>query len=291
MLPRSAALLLEGETIEVATPLRTIALAEPGEYRVEVATPDVLALSIYAGAATLVTDGGPLPVAAGQRVQLPGRHAAATLAALPPTDAFDDWILAREVRLAEAESAPDDSAAYENLDRYGDWYGDAVYGRVWSPHYTNGWTPIHDRHWRRDGFGWSWVIAGSWGSITYRSGHWSYLHHLQRWCWVPRPVHHSETFARETHPYRSPRVQTASYGLVQDRPTTFYGDSGARGRASGTPIFRSFGGGSQSVGSGTSGSGRGVATMRPSGSSSSGTRSSSSSTRGSASVFAGPGNR
>ena len=92
MLPRSAALLLEGETIEVATPLRTIALAEPGEYRVEVATPDVLALSIYAGAATLVTDGGPLPVAAGQRVQLPGRHAAATLAALPPTDAFDDWV-------------------------------------------------------------------------------------------------------------------------------------------------------------------------------------------------------
>lgn len=292
--------LLEGETIEVATPLRTISLAEAGEYRVEVPAADTVALNVYAGAAILVTDGGPVRVAGGQRVRLEGRRAAATLAALPPTDVFDDWILAREVRLAEAEASPEDASAYEELDRYGDWYGDAVYGRVWSPYTTSGWTPIHDRHWRRDGFGWSWVIAGSWGSITYRSGHWSYLDHLQRWCWVPRPVHHSESFARETHPYGRPRVQTASHGLGQDRPTTYYGDGGARGRAfgassasraSGTSIFRNFGGGSQSAGTGSLGSGRSVATMRPSGSSSSGTRSSSSSTRGPASVFAGPGGR
>ncbi len=290
--------LLEGETIEVATPLRDIAIAEPGEYRVEVLAEDSVALNVYAGTATLTTDDGPLPVAAGQRVRFEGRKAAASLAALPPTDAFDDWILAREVRLAEAEAAPDDASAYEDLERYGDWYGDAVYGRVWSPYYTNGWTPIHDRHWRQDGFGWSWIIAGSWGSITYRSGHWSYIDTLNRWCWVPRPVHHSERFARETHPYGRPRVQTASYGLGQDRSMTTYGDGGARGRisgasqTSGSTIFRSFGGNSsQSAGSGSSGSGRGVATMRPSGSSSSSTRSSSSSMRAPASVFAGPGTR
>jgi hypothetical protein len=296
--------LLEGETIEVATPLRTIALAEPGEYRVEVAAVDTVALTVYAGAASFMTDGGPLPVAAGQRVRLETRHAVAILSTLPPADAFDDWILARELRLAEAEAAPEDPSAYDDLDRYGDWYGDAVYGRVWSPHYTNGWTPIHDRHWRRDGFGWSWVIAGSWGFVTYGSGHWWYVDHLNRWCWVPRPVHHSETFARETHPYRSPRVRTASYGADQAGRAAYYGDSGTRSRAfggsgasrvsgtSGASIFRSFGSGSQSAGSGSSGSSRGVvATMRPSGSSSSGTRSSSSSTRGSASVFAGPGTR
>ncbi len=98
--------LLDGETIEVATPLRTVALAEPGEYRVEVPAQDSTTLTVYAGAANLMTDGGPVHVAAGQRVQLERRSAAASLAALPPTDAFDDWILAREVRLAEAEASP-----------------------------------------------------------------------------------------------------------------------------------------------------------------------------------------
>ncbi len=293
--------LLGGETIELATPLQTLAIAEPGEYRVEVPAQDALALTVYTGAANLVTDVGPVRVAAGQRVRLEGREAVASLEALPPTDVFDDWILARELRLAEAEALPEDPSAYEDLDRHGDWYGDAIYGRVWSPYTTDGWTPINDRHWRQDGYGWSWVIAGSWGSITYRSGHWTYLETLHRWCWVPRPVHHSESFARETHPYRSPRVQTASYGQGQDRPAVYYGDSGVRSRAfgasgasrpSGTSIFRSLGGSGQSAGSGSSGTSRSVATMRPSGSASSGTRSSSSSsTRGSASVFAGPGSR
>jgi len=280
--------LLAGETIVVATPLRDIAIAEPGEYRVEVLAEDAVALTVYAGAARLTTDDGVLPVTAGQRVQLEGRETA-RLAALPPTDAFDDWILARELRLAEAEAAPEDATAYEDLDRYGAWYGDATYGRVWSPYYSNGWTPIHDRHWRQDGIGWSWMIAGSWGSITVRSGYWSYIETLHRWCWVPRPVQLPEHFARETHPFGRPRVQTASQA--------YYGDGGTRGRisggngTSGSTIFRSFGGGGQSAGSGTSSSGRSVATMRPSGSSSSGTRSSPSSTRGSASVFAGPGSR
>lgn len=265
VLSLSVRALLDGETIEVATPLRTIALAEPGEYRVEVPAQDSIALSVYAGAANLVTDGGPVRVTAGQRVQIEGRNGIASLAALPPADAFDDWILAREVRLTEAEPS--------DLDRYGDWYGDATYGRVWSPYYTQGWTPVHDRSWRQDGYGWSWVIAGSWGSVTFRSGYWSYIDTLHRWCWVPRPVQHSESFATDTRPFGRARVQTAS--------TTYYGDRGVR---SGTTIFRSFGGGGQSAGSGTSGSGRSVATMRPSGSS-------SNSTRGSASVFAGPGTR
>jgi hypothetical protein len=240
----------------------------------EVPAEDSFALNVYAGAANLVSDGGPVRVAAGQRVQIEGRHGVAKLAALSPADAFDDWILAREVRLAEAEPS--------DLDRYGDWYGDATYGRVWSPNYTGGWTPIHDRSWRQDGFGWSWVIAGSWGFVTFRSGHWSYIDNLHRWCWVPRPVPHPESFASDTRPYGHARVQTAS--------TTYYGYGGARSSASGvsgasgTTIFRSFGGGGQSAAPGTSGSGGSVATMRPSGSS-------SNSARGPASVFAGPSTR
>lgn len=283
--------LLTGETIEVATPLRTLSFAEPGEYRVEVPARDSTALTVYAGAAYVATEDGPVRVTAGQRVQLEGRNGAAHLAAMPRSDSFDEWILSREVQLAEAEPSPEDGLAYEDLDRYGDWYGDSTYGRVWSPYYTNGWNPVRDRYWRQDGFGWSWVISGPWGFVTFRSGHWSFIDHLNRWCWVPRPVQHSEGFARETHPFGRATVQTGTQGLGWERRTTIQSSGGGSIHESGKTIFRSFGGSGQSAGSSSSGGGRSSATMRPSGSSYSRGSSSSSSSGGSSSVFAGPGSR
>ena len=264
---------LEGETLEIVTSNTTVAIDASGEYRVEVPAEDSTALTVHAGAAMLATASGPVRVAGGQRVRLEHEVAVASLVPIPPADAFDEWVLEREVQLAEAEPFPVDSAEYEELERYGAWYDVATYGRVWSPYYTGYWTPFHDRHWRHDGYGWSWVIASSWGSFTFQGGDWMFLDDFRRWCWVPRPTPHSASLVQNTRPFGRARV--------------FQHGDGARGRTSGGTIFRSFGG-SQRSQSGASSGRRSVATMRPSGSSATRTRSSSNSTRGSSSVFAVP---
>jgi hypothetical protein len=278
---------LEGETLEVVTPNSTVALDAAGEYRVDVRAEDSTTLIVHAGGAMLATASGPVRVAGGQRVRLEAEVAVATLAAIPPADAFDEWVLERELQLAQAEPFPVDSAEYEALERYGAWYDVATYGRVWSPYYTGYWTPFHNRHWRHDGFGWSWVIASSWGSFTFQGGDWMFLDNFRRWCWVPRPVPHAGSFAQDTRPFGRARVATGSHGLGQDGRAAFQHRDTARGRTSGGTIFRSFGGGQRSQ-PGTTTGGRSVATMRPSGSSATRTRSSSNPTRGSSSVFAVP---
>jgi hypothetical protein len=278
---------LAGETLELATPNTTVAIEAPGEYRVDVAAEDSTTLIVHAGDARLATASGPVRVASGQRVRLEAEVAVATLAAVPPADAFDEWVLERELQLAGAEPFPVDSAEYEELERYGAWYDVSTYGRVWSPYYTGYWTPFHDRHWRHDGYGWSWVIASSWGSFTLQGGDWLFLDDFRRWCWVPRPAPHAGSFAQDTRPFGRARATTGSHGLGQDRRAAAQYGNAARGRTSGGTIFRSVGGGQRSQ-SGASAGGRSVATMRPSGSSASRARPSSNSTRGSGSVFAVP---
>lgn len=211
---------LEDETFEIVTPNAAIALREPGEYRVDVRADDASVLTVHAGAAEVATAGGPVRVAAGQRVRLEGRDALARLTAPPPADAFDEWILERELRLAEAEPpryTPYEGDDYEELDRYGEWYDEPRYGRVWMPSYGYaGWAPYHHGYWQRVGFGWSWIDPAPWGFFTFHSGRWAFLHQLNRWCWVPGHRVHPRHFARE-------RVRQ------EDAPRTAYTRSNAGG--------------------------------------------------------------
>ena len=96
---------------------------------------------------------------------------------------------------------------YQELDRYGQWYDEPRYGRVWMPGYGySGWSPYGGGYWQRAGFGWSWFDPAPWGFFTYYSGRWTYLNHRHRWCWVPGPRHHPERFAHEdTRPFGHPR--------------------------------------------------------------------------------------
>lgn len=211
--------LLEDESFEVLTPNTSIALTEPGEYRVDVGAGDASALTVHAGAAQVETAAGPILVAAGQRVQVDGRDAIARLETPRMPDAFDDWVLERELLLAEAQPpryTPYEGARYDDLDRYGEWYDDPYYGRVWMPGYGySDWSPYYGGYWQRTGFGWSWFDPAPWGYFSYYGGRWTYLHDRSRWCWVPtrhRPRH----FPRDHEtPESAPR--TASWYPRQPR--------------------------------------------------------------------------
>lgn len=182
--------LLENEAFEIVTPNTTIALKEPGEYRVDIHSDDVSVLSLHGGVAQVATAGGPVRVASGQRVRIEGRDAIARLETPRPADAFDDWVLEREVKLAETELpryTPYEGDAYAELDRYGEWYDEPRYGRVWMPGYSySGWSPYGSGYWQRVGFGWTWIDSAPWGFSSYYGGRWTYLHDRDRWCWVPR---------------------------------------------------------------------------------------------------------
>jgi hypothetical protein len=221
--------LVEDESFEVVTPNATIALQTAGEYRVDVMSDDVTALTVRQGVAEVATAGGPVRVADGQRVRLQGRDVVAQLTTPLPADAFEDWVLERELQLAGAEPPAGDP-----LDDYGVWHEEPDYGRVWMPSYAyGGYDPFRYGHWQQVGLGWSWYDAMPWSAYTHHRGRWAYLDHLNRWCWVPSRRDHRHDVAHDTRPYRQPtndrprdeRPAATSAALPlrlgADRPTVF----------------------------------------------------------------------
>jgi hypothetical protein len=196
--------LQDGEAFEVVTPNTTLTLVMPGDYRVEVPSEESSIITVHGGAAQAETAGGPVRIADGQRVRLVGRESLASLETAHPADAFDDWVLQREVQLAEAEPTADQEQP--ELDRYGEWRDDPDYGRVWMPGYAYGGSdPFQYGYWQQVGFGWSWVDPYPWGPYTSYGGRWAYLHHLNRWCWTPPRHHPPVRTVQETHPFIRPR--------------------------------------------------------------------------------------
>jgi hypothetical protein len=205
--------LLDGEAFEIATPNATLAFLAPGEYRVDVPDDGVTDLSVRAGAVDVMTAGGPVRIADGQRVRLEGSQALASLVPPRPADAFDDWVLEREVQLADAEPPPS-----ETLDDYGEWTDDPGYGRVWMPSYGYGsWNPYYYGYWHQVGISWTWIDPLPWSDYTFHHGRWAYLDHRNRWCWVPEQRRHRGEVAQDTRPYRQPLDDAAPIVDPRDR--------------------------------------------------------------------------
>ena len=203
--------LFEGETFEVVTLNTTIAFRTPGEYRVDITPSGATELSVRAGNAEVATAGGPVRVADGQRVRLEGRAEFASLVTPRAADDFDEWVLEREVQFAESAPPPGepsdgDEYGNETLDQYGEWRDEPDYGRVWMPSYAyGGYDPFSHGYWQRSSFGYSWYDPMPWSAYTFNYGRWTYLDHLNRWCWVPERRRHRDHFAHDTRPYRQPR--------------------------------------------------------------------------------------
>ena len=203
--------LSEDETFEIDTPNSAITLQEPGEYRLEVSADDATTLTVQSGTAEVGTPAGQVRVADGQRVRIEGRDAFASLTAPPSEDAFDDWVRSREQALADEESRYAESDDNQQLDRYGEWYDEPNYGRVWMPSYSyGGYDPFSYGSWQRVGFGWSWIDPTPLNFHTFHRGRWAYSHHRNRWCWVPEREHHTPRIAQETHPFGRPRGDARS---------------------------------------------------------------------------------
>jgi hypothetical protein len=112
-------------------------------------------------------------------------------------DAFADWALAEEARIAERSGSSryvsPEMPGIEDLDRHGRWERSDDYGALWVPRaVAPGWAPYRYGHWSYVGpWGWSWVDDAPWGFAPFHYGRWVYWR--AGWAWVPgayiaRPV-------------------------------------------------------------------------------------------------------
>jgi hypothetical protein len=185
--------LAPGSSYEIDTPNLALGLNGPGDYRVDVA-PDGsnTTVTVRSGSATVYSDNGQVPVAAGQQIRFAGTNLQQTADnGAPGLDGFDQWAASRDAaedRSVSARYVSRDIPGYQDLDANGTWRSNPQYGEVWVPNAAPaGWAPYHDGHWVWQApWGWTWVDDAAWGFAPYHYGRWAHVD--DAWAWVPGPI-------------------------------------------------------------------------------------------------------
>ena len=211
------------EVFNIETPAGDIELMEPGGYRLDVADRDERArIAVWSGRARVQGEGGLQMLHTNESAEIFGGDQPGIEMAAGATDSLDLWAEDRDRREDESRSAryvSRDVVGYEELDGYGDWVVDPIYGSVWVPQrLAIDWAPFRFGYWTWVGpWGWTWIDDAPWGFAPCHYGRWVYRR--EGWGWVPGPVHgHRPIFApalvawvgarpeRYTDPRHSPRV-------------------------------------------------------------------------------------
>lgn len=188
-----------GERVEIDTPQLAVVAHQAGEYRIDVdPRADTTRLTVHAGSATVYGEVGQSSnVGQRQQVLYSGRALVVTQAGPAYRDGFDQWVAARDAledRSPSAQYLPRDVPGYQQLDAYGDWAQDTIYGPVWYPAVSVAdWAPYRYGRWAWvEPWGWTWIDDAPWGFAPFHYGRWAQIG--PRWAWVPgrfgqRPVY------------------------------------------------------------------------------------------------------
>jgi len=190
--------------VSVLTPLGQVDLLTVGSYHIEAgepgpgnAPPNQMIVSVLQGRARVAGPRSALTVEAGESAVATANPPSFQLVQASPTE-FDNWALERERRelqpTATAWYVPPTMTGYQDLDQYGQWTSDPVYGSVWYPSAIPvGWAPYRYGHWVWvPPWGWTWVDDAPWGFAPFHYGRWAFIR--DRWAWCPgaygvRPVY------------------------------------------------------------------------------------------------------
>ena len=190
---------LAGQRFEVDTGNLAVVIDAPGEYRI---ASDPAAgttwVAVASGRATLYGENGQSQsLGARQQLTVSGRGLAVVGGAPPQAGGFDAWVAERnriEDQSVSARYVSREVVGYLQLDNYGDWQNDAMYGDVWFPRNVDAeWAPYRDGQWVNVApWGLTWVDAAPWGFAPFHYGRWARVG--SRWGWVPgrtsgRPVY------------------------------------------------------------------------------------------------------
>jgi hypothetical protein len=182
----------EDDRFEIETPAGDISLLQPGGYRLDVDDRDERAqFAVWSGRAEARGGGGSRILHSNEAVELiGGDDPAFEAAAAGAPDSLDLWAEDRDHREDESRAAryvSRDVVGYEELDGYGDWVVDPIYGSVWVPQVVAvDWAPYRFGHWVWIGlWGWTWIDDAPWGFAPCHYGRW--VHAGRGWAWAPGP--------------------------------------------------------------------------------------------------------
>ena len=178
-----------GEVIRLSTPQASFTLDREGHYRLD-ADPDGAQsrLSVFSGSASLQTAGGRVRIRPGDSIVVWGEDSPSYAFEDAELTGFDRWAEARDERWIERR-APEyvsfEMTGYEDLDAYGEWSQDPVFGVVWFPtNVREDWAPYRYGRWTYvEPWGWTWVDAEPWGYAPFHYGRWVQIR--GRWAWCP----------------------------------------------------------------------------------------------------------
>jgi hypothetical protein len=204
----------DNEAYEVDTPNLAFSLLRPGEYRISVdPNGNTTAITVRSGSGEVTGGGSAYTLDPGQQGIFSGTSPLSfDNEYAPPNDDFDNWCLSRDRREEQSRSAryiSREVIGYDDLDTYGTWRVDPVYGNVWVPAgVAYGWAPYHQGHWAYVApWGWTWVDDQPWGFAPFHYGRWAYAGGA--WVWVPGSV-----AVVVGHPYVRPMYAPALVAFV-----------------------------------------------------------------------------
>ena len=182
----------DDDRFEIETPAGDLFLLQPGGYRLDVDDRDERAqFAVWSGRAEARGGGGSRILHGNEAVELIGGDDPAFAAAVAGApDSLDLWAEDRDHREDESRAAryvSRDVVGYEELDGYGDWVVDPLYGSVWVPQVVVvDWAPYRFGHWAWIGlWGWTWIDDAPWGFAPCHYGRW--VHAGRGWAWAPGP--------------------------------------------------------------------------------------------------------
>jgi hypothetical protein len=186
--------LFGGEIYEIDTPNQAFTVLKAGDYRFDVGpSGNATYVTVRRGEGEATGQGPSVRIKSGRQVRFTaGNSLQHDVLAAPGRDSFDDWCRVRDRRQDHSLSARyvgPGTVGYEDLDEYGYWREDSVYGPIWTPRYVAaGWSPYHYGHWVWiSPWGWTWVDDAPWGFAPFHYGRWAYTGGY--WGWVPGPYY------------------------------------------------------------------------------------------------------
>ena len=180
---------------EIATPSVAVRPLGRGDYRISVLPDGRTEITARSGTLEVYSPRGVERIQAGQTMLAQGgvdNPEFQTLTAVAP----DEWDIFNERRDRELQGSRSynyvsrDIAGAEDLDNYGQWNTDSMYGQVWTPRVASDWAPYRLGRWSyEDYYGWTWVSGDPWGWAPYHYGSWFQSSYGWSWCPGPRYSH------------------------------------------------------------------------------------------------------
>jgi hypothetical protein len=177
------------QSYEVVTPDSSIALLQPGSYRIDVPQGGATDVIVRSGDARFSVAASSVQVSADQYALVTDPATGSfQLRVAPAPDAWEQWCIAldrNEDRYASDHQIPHSVVGWEDLDEYGAWVTLPDYGLCWQPTgVVPGWAPYRFGHWAWVGpWGWTWIDNEPWGFAPFHYGRWAFV--SDSWYWVP----------------------------------------------------------------------------------------------------------